>query len=169
MDLFDAIYGRRSIRQFTPEAVSDERLMQLLKAAMAAPSAGNEQPWHFVVVSEREKLDAITKFHPYANALETAPLGIVVCGDLMIERYEGFWVQDCSAAIENLLLAAYALGLGTVWLAGHPVEDRCVNLRRLLGIPANVVPLAIIAVGHPAETKPPVDRFNMSRIHRDKW
>lgn len=169
MDLFDAIYGRRSIRRYTAEPVSDDDVTQLLKAAMAAPSAGNEQPWHFVIVSEREKLDAITKFHPYANALETAPLGIVVCGDLTLERYEGFWVQDCSAAIENMLLAAHALGLGAVWLAGHPVEDRCKNLRRLLGIPANVVPLAIIAVGHPGETKEAMDRYNPSRIHRDKW
>ncbi len=169
MELFNAIYGRRSIRSFTSEPVSESDVEAMLRAAMAAPSAGNEQPWHFVAIDDRIILDVIPKFHPYATALNSATFAVVVCGDLSLERYEGFWVQDCSAAIQNLLLAIHGLGLGAVWLAGYPVEDRVENLRKLLGIPKGVIPLAIIAIGHPAEKKSRTDRFNPERIHRNVW
>lgn len=169
MELFNAIYGRRSIRSFTSEPVSESDIEAMLRAAMAAPSAGNEQPWHFVTIDDRKTLDAIPMFHPYATALNSAALAIVVCGDLSLERYKGFWVQDCSAAIQNLLLAIHGLGLGAVWLAGYPVEDRVDNLQKLLNIPKGVIPLAIIAVGHPAEKKSRTDRFNPDRIHRNVW
>jgi len=169
MEAFEMIHGRRSIRLFTNKPVSDEHLDEIFRAAMAAPSAGNQQPWHFVVIDDRTVIDKIPKFHPYAGALNTAPVAIVVCGDKRLERYEGFWVQDCSAATQNLLLAAHALGLGTVWLAGYPAMDRVENLQKLLGIPPDVIPLAVIALGHPDERKGPVDRYNAERIHLNKW
>ena len=164
-----AILGRRSVRKYTGEKVSAELVRELLQAAMAAPSAGNEQPWHFVVIDEREVLDAIPKFHPYAHMLKEASLAIAVCGDLQLEKYGGFWVQDCAAATENMLIAANALGLGAVWLAIHPMEDRVAGLRKLLSLPEHVVPLCVVSIGYPKEEKKPANRYNEQRIRRNRW
>ena len=169
MDAMEAILGRRSIRKYTDKPVSENLLRELLTAAMAAPSAGNQQPWQFIVIDERRILDAITEFHPYAGALKQAPVAIAVCGDIARQKWEGFWVQDCSAAIENLLVAAHAKGLGTVWLGVHPVGDRSSGLRKLLKLPETIIPLAVIALGYPAEHKEPVNRYDSSRIHRNEW
>ena len=136
---------------------------------MAAPSAGNQQPWHFIVLDDRELLDAIPEYHPYASALKRAPVAVVVCGDTRAEKHAGYWVQDCCAAIQNLLLATHAKGLGAVWLGVHPREDRERATRKLLDIPEEVVPLAVIAMGHPAEDKGREDRYDASRVHRNGW
>ena len=101
--------------------------------------------------------------------LREAPLAIAVCGDLRLEEYKGYWVQDCSAATQNLLLAAHGAGLGAVWLGVHPVEDRVAKTQALLGLPPQAIPLAIIGLGHPAEEKGPDDRFDASRVHRNRW
>ena len=169
MDTFAAIYGRRSIRKYTDQPVPEETIMGLIKAAMAAPSAGNEQPWHFVIIDERKKLDAIPRYHPYSAMLKEAPVAIAVCGDTRLEKFKGFWVQDCSAAVQNLLLAAHAKGLGAVWLSTYPIEERVVKTQELLGLPKEVVPLAIVALGYPAEKKGTAERFDKSRIHKNKW
>ena len=169
MDAIDAIMSRRSIRSYTEETVSKGDSETLLEAAMAAPSAGNEQPWHFVVVQDREVLEAIPRYHQYADMLREAPLAVVICGDLDEEKHEGFWVQDCSAAVQNLLVAAHALGLGAVWLGVHPEPRRVEGTRELLGLPQQVVPLAIVSVGHPAEEKPPAERYCSERVHWDRW
>lgn len=168
IDALEAILSRRSIRKFTSQPVSDDLIMKTLKAAMNAPSAGNKQPWHFVVIRDRAILDEIPKFHQYAQMLKEAPLAISICGD-MEKQCDGYWIQDCSAATENLLLAAHALGLGAVWLGVHPREERVAGLINLLHIPEKVIPLCVIAIGHPGEEKPPVDRFFPERIHYDKW
>lgn len=169
MDAIEAMHGRRSIRSYTDEPVSDEDIEVILQAAMAAPSAGNQQPWHFVVIEDREILDAVPVFHQYAEMLKQAPLAIAVCGDLSEEKHEGFWVQDCSAAVENLLLAAHAQGLGAVWLGVHPDEERVRGTRELLNIPDEVVPFAIISIGHPAEQKPPQTYYKPDRVHCNRW
>ncbi|MFW5982624.1 MAG: nitroreductase family protein [Candidatus Brocadiia bacterium] len=169
MDTMEAIYGRHSIRSFTDERVSDEEIDILLKAAMAAPSAGNQQPWHFVVIDDREVLDAIPKFHAYSAMLKQAPAAIAVCGDLSEERHEGFWVQDCSAAVENLLIAAHDRGLGAVWLGIHPAKERVEGMSELLETPENVVPFAVVALGYPAEEKAPCTYYDESRVHRNRW
>ena len=169
MDAMEAIYGRRSIRSYTDETVSDEDVEILLKSAMAAPSAGNQQPWHFVVIDDREILDAIPDFHPYSAMLHEAPLAIAVCGDMDEEKHEGFWVQDCSAAVENLLVAAHARGLGAAWLGVHPDPERVEGAQKLFDLPDRVVPFAIIAIGHPAEEKPPRTYYTADRIHRNRW
>lgn len=169
METFEAIHGRRSIRRYTHQPVSEEMIEKLLRAAMAAPSAGNQQPWHFVVIDDRQLLDAIPQFHPYSAMLREAPLAVVICGDERLERHKGYWVQDCSAATQNLLLAAHALGLGAVWLGVYPVMDRVAKIQELLSLPPQVTPLAIVAVGHPAERKAPEDRFQASRVHRNRW
>ena len=169
MDAMDAILSRRSIRKYTEQPVSDEIVKELLEAAMSAPSAGNEQPWHFVVIKEREILDEIPAFHPYSQMLRHAPVAILVCGDETLEKYQGYWVQDCSAATQNILLAAQAKGLGAVWLGVYPIEDRVANLRKLLGIPEHVIPFSLISIGYPAEQKPRSARYDDSRIHHNQW
>ncbi|WP_390890394.1 nitroreductase family protein [Geoalkalibacter halelectricus] len=163
------ILFRRSIRKYTPELVSDEDIEELLRAAMAAPSAGNAQPWHFVVLTERRLLDAIADFHPYAAMARQAPAAILFCGDPSLERYPGFWVQDLSAAVENVLIAAQGKGLGAVWVGVYPAEERVEKMRELLAIPAGIIPFALVPFGHPAETKPPAERFDPSRVHRNGW
>jgi nitroreductase len=160
---------RRSIRAYAPGDVSDDLLGKLLRAAMAAPSAGNAQPWHFVAIRDRASLDAIANFHPYAKMCRQAPLAILVCADPAQEKYPGFWVQDCSAATMNLLLAAHALGLGAVWVGVYPEQDRMEGFRKLLGLPAGILPLSLVPVGHPGQKAGEADRFAPDRVHSDRW
>lgn len=169
MDAMQAILTRRSIRRYTKENVSDEIVKELLEAAMSSPSAGNEQPWHFVVIRDRKILDEIPNIHPYSGMLREAPLAILICGDESLQKYKGYWVQDCSAATENLLIAINAKGLGGVWLGVYPVEDRVIGIRKLLNMPDNIIPFSLISIGYPAEQKPPANRYDSSRIHYDRW
>jgi nitroreductase len=165
----NAIFNRRSIRKYTRQEIPEEIIEKLMRAGMAAPSAGNEQPWHFVVIKDKDILSAIPKFHPYAQMLREADCAIVVCGDLVLETNKGFWVQDCSAATENILIEATDLSLGSVWIGVHPDKDRVKPLQALLGLPETVTPLCIIALGYPTDSKAPVDRYNAARVHRNKW
>lgn len=167
MDALDALFTRRSIRKFTGAPVSDEDLTTILEAGMNAPSANNRQPWHFIVVSDREKLDAIMDVHPYSRMLAQAPLAIVVCGDTTVST--SYWQQDCAAATENILLAARALGLGTCWLGVTPNEQRTPAIAELFGLPDHVQPLNVIALGHPAEDKGRVDRYDAAKVHKNGW
>jgi nitroreductase len=165
-----AILERRSIRRYLDREVPWDMIEQLLRAGMAAPSAGNQQPWHLIVIDDRKVMLEITEIHPHAEMLKEAGAhAIVVCGDLALERHKGYWIQDCSAATENILRAAQSLGLGAVWLGVHPLEDRVVGLRQLLGIPAEVIPLCIISFGFPAEKKEPADRYDTARVHINRW
>jgi len=157
------------MRSFTDEPVTEEQIETVLRAAQAAPSAGNQQPWRFIVVTERETLAAVAATSPYARMLPAAALGIVVCGDTAGLKHEGMWQQDCSAAVENALLAAHAIGLGGVWLGYYPKMERVAALKELLGIPEHVEPLAVLAIGRPAETKPPSDRYDPSFVHHERW
>ncbi|MEI7810788.1 MAG: nitroreductase family protein [Ignavibacteria bacterium] len=169
MEALEAILTRRSIRQFTEEMISEELIHKLLEAAMSAPSARNYQPWHFVIVSQRTSLNAIAAFHPYAGMLKLAPLGILICGDKQTETYSEYIALDCSAATENMLLAAHALGLGAVWLGIYPVKDRIENFVKLLNIPSGIIPVSFVAIGHPAETKYREIRFDLSKVHQEIW
>lgn len=163
------IFARRSIRKYNQQVISEEMIEKLLRAGMAAPSAGNEQPWHFIVIKDKKILNEIPKFHPYSQMLKETDCAIVVCGDRSLEKFKGFWVQDCSAATQNILLMAEELGLGAVWLGIYPIEDRVKSLKELLGLPEHVTPLSIIPVGYPAESKEPANRFDQTRIHRERW
>ena len=169
MDALDAIFTRRSIRKYTAEPVSDQDIETLLRAGMAAPSAGNQQAWEFVVIDDREVLDAIPGVHPYAQMCTEAPLCLAVCADLSREKYAGFWVQDCSVAIQNILLAAHASGLGAVWLGIAPGADHAHQVAGLLKLPQGIEPFALVVVGHPAETKTPDDRFDPGKTHHNHW
>jgi len=170
MEAMDALCSRRSIRKYREETVSEESLRELLEAAMSAPSAGNQQPWHFIVINDRKLLDRIPEFHPHSLMCREAPLAILVCGDPSLEKHVGYWVQDCAAATENLLLAVHAAGLGGVWVGVYPREERVNEFRKLLNMPEHVVPFALIPIGHPAEQKPSrADRYNQARIHTNTW
>ena len=167
----DFIFGRRSIREYSSNKVTDEMVQKLLEAAMAAPSAVAKDPWRFVVIRNRQKLSQITAALPNGQMLASAALGIAVCGDLEAahERQLSYLLQDCSAAIENLLLCAHVLGLGACWLGVHPREDRVQHIKEILGLPASVIPVACISVGYPAESKEARTRFNPDYVHLDAW
>lgn len=169
MDALTAICSRRSIRLYTDKRVPREMVNELLRAAMCAPTAGNERPWHFVVLTDRALLDEIPKFHPYSAMLKHASAAILVCADISLEKHKGYWVLDCSAATENILLAAHAKGLGAVWCGVYPSEDRVANLKKLLRLPEPVVPFSLIPLGFPAEQKQTPDRFDGSRVHDNGW
>jgi nitroreductase len=167
----DFLFARRSVRQYRQEDVSEDLIRDLLEAAMAAPSAVAKDPWEFLVVRRREMLARIAAGLPNGKMLEQAAVGLVVCGDLR-RAHDGqlsYLLQDCSAAIENLLLAATALGLGACWLGVHPREDRVQHLRDLLQIPEPVLPVSVIAIGWPAESPDPRTRYRDSVVHRERW
>lgn len=169
MDALEAIISRRSIRKYTSQPIPEALVDKLLSAAMSAPSAGNERPWHFVVITDRQTLDAIPKIHNYSQMLTSAPLAILVCGDTTLAKHQDFWVQDCSAATENILIAANAEGLGAVWLGVYPREERVTGIRSLLGIPVHVIPFALVSLGFPAENKMTIDHSDATRIHHNRW
>ena len=165
--MIEPILARRSIRKYTDEPVTDLEIRRILEAAMAAPSASNKKPWHFVAVTDRWTLDQLAEYGSHWQMLREAPLAIVVCGDpLVSERY---WVQDASAATENLLLAVSMMGLGAVWLGCYPRPERIGPVRELLDVPHEIEPLAVVSIGHPAEEKEPRTQYDEERVHRDKW
>jgi len=165
------LFARRSIRTFTAEPVDPAHVETLLKAAMAAPSAANRKPWHFIVVTDAGVREALAQAHPHAAMVAESPVALVPCGDpsLGIPARPDYWVQDLAAATENVLLAATGLGLGAVWCGVHPVPERVEALRRILGVPGNVIPFALIAIGHPAEQKEPRTQYDPQRVHRNRW
>jgi nitroreductase len=169
LDAIQAILGRRSIRKFTGEIISEKDTKLLLEAAMAAPSACNQQPWHFVVARDKETFRKIMEAQPYTQMLKDASLAIIVCADPELQTCPGFWVQDCSAATENLLLATHALGYGATWCGLYPNDEVVWKIREILGIPKQVYPLGVIAVGVPGEEKPPANRYKQERVHAEKW
>jgi len=169
MEPLECIISRRSIRRFTQDPVEDATLERLLKAAMSAPSAGNQQSWRFVILRDRAVRERVAACSPYAGMLPSAAVGIAVCGETEGEKHPGYWVQDCAAAIENILVPACSMDLGAVWLGFHPNEERAQCLAEVLGLPASVIPLAELAIGHPAESKPPSERFEPSFVHTDRW
>ena len=165
--VLDNIATRTSIRDYEARPVEKEKIEKMLRAAMAAPTAMNKQPWHFVVVDQRNVLDALAGANPYAKMLKKAPLAIVVCGntDKMIEGDgRDFWIQDASAATENLLLAAHAMGLGAVWTGAYPSEERCISISKVLSLSDNLIPLNMIVVGYPAEQPQPKQKFKEENI-----
>lgn len=167
----DFIFGRRSIRVYLPGEVTDEQVKIMLEAAMAAPSAVAKDPWRFVVIRNRETLKKIADVLPNGKMLADAAVGIAVCGDIEAahDRQLSYLLQDCSAAIENLLLAAHILGLGACWLGVHPRENRIAALKRILNLPENIIPVSVIAIGKPGEVKEPRTRYDASKVHYEKW
>lgn len=170
--VMENIFTRTSVRKYEERPVEDEKIEQLLRAAMAAPTAGNKQPWRFIVIKDKNTLNAISEnFHTMWMAAH-APVAIVVCGDLSAtfpgEGVE-YWVEDASAATENLLLAAHSMGLGAVWCGIYPLSDRVALLKQMLNIPEGIVPLNVVPVGYPAEHPVPKDKWNPDAVHHEKW
>jgi len=161
------MFARRSIRKFYSNPVEEEKIDLILQAAMAAPSANNAKPWHFIVVKERQTLNRIAELHPYAKMCYEATLAIVVCGDPAIS--ERYWPQDCSAATQNILLAGTSLGLGAVWLGVHPRAERKKMIGKLFGIPEDIEVLAVVALGYPAEKKSSRTQYDAGRVHAETW
>ena len=165
------LFARRSIRRYTDEPVTTDQMHDLLEAAMAAPSACAKDPWRFVVVRQRDMLKAIAAGLPNGGMLAEAAVGVIVCGDMEAahDGAESYMLQDCSAAIENLLLAASMLGLGACWLGVHPRADRVELIREKLGLPATVVPVSAIAVGQPADQPEARTRYDADYVHHERW
>jgi len=169
MEIIEGIITRRSIRKYTDKKISDDQINTLLKSGMYAPSANNKQPWHFIVINDRKILSKIADIHPYAKMLIEAQLAILVCGDELLENGSGYWIVDCSAATQNILLAAHGIGLGAVWLGLHPREERKQAIKELFNLPKNIQPLSLISIGYPNENKELPDRFKPERIHYNTW
>ncbi|MCX6270064.1 MAG: nitroreductase family protein [Bacteroidetes bacterium] len=163
------IFQRRSIRKYTNQTVEEEKLHSLLSAGMSAPSAANQRPWQFILMKDRNNLDELSYAGPYSGMLKEAMAAIVVCGDLTLETRKGMWVQDCSAAAQNILLHCVELGLGSVWVGVYPREERMNYVIKALGLPAHIIPLCIIPIGYPAEQKETPDRYDADRVHPEKW
>ena len=162
----EIIFARRSIRTYRDEPVSEVDIQSLLEAGMAAPSGSNRKPWHFVLVTDRTTLKALARKHPYGKMISGAALGIAVCGDPAVSEW---WVQDCSAATENILVAAAGLGLGAVWLGCHGRPEREQAVRDVLGIPERIGVLSLLSIGHPAEVKEPRTQFDANRVRSNQW
>ena len=176
----DVLFSRKSVRSYTDQPVSDEQVETMLRAAMAAPTGMNVQPWRFVVIRDQAVKDKLAG--PRGGMIAQAPVVFVICGETTLMRKpfgqpdaeavevpNGNWTQDCSAATENLLLAAEALGLRAVWTAAHPYEDRVNPIREALGLPENVTPLCVVPCGYPAGDDQPKDKWKPENIHYDKW
>ena len=163
----DNIFARRSVRKYTDKEVEASHIKILLEAGMAAPSGRNLKPWHFVAITGRKTLDLLAEAHPHGKMLFEATAAILVCGDMAISP--DYWIQDCSAATENILVAATGLGLGSVWLGCHPREDRVSAIKKILVIPDEIGILSLIAIGHPGEQKGPRTQYDEKRVHRGKW
>jgi nitroreductase len=159
------IFARRSIRQYTGQPVSEADITSLLEAGMAAPSAGNRKPWHFVVVTDKQTLRAIADTPPYGR-LGDAALAIVVCGDPSISDW---WLQDCTLATENILIAAAGLGLGAVFLGCYERAEREQPIRQVLGIPQEIGMASVLSIGYPAEEKEPRTQYDPAQVHRNRW
>jgi nitroreductase len=169
MDVLDAIFNRRSIRQYTAGEIPVDTIETLLKAGMFAPSAVNKQPWHFIVFRNREIMQKIIAFHPNASMLSRSNAAILVCWDEKLQHDTGYGPVDCAAATQNILLAAYSQGLGSVWVGIYPRMQRMESVHALFELPDHIKPFAIISLGFPAENKPMPMRFNKDRIHTEKW
>ena len=169
MELFEALHTRRSIRKYQDKEISEELVKKILAAAMMAPSTGDARTWHFIIVTDQDKKNKIKEVHPYVGMVPHAPLGILICGDLTKERFEGFWPQDCSAAMQNLLLAAHASGLGAVWTGIYPIEERIEKFNKIFDLPKHIIPFGLAVMGWPAQEVRSEERYTEDVIHFNGW
>lgn len=164
-DMLNLIHTRRSIRKYCEKNIEYSQIKMLIESAMDAPSANNQQPWHFVIVTDKRLLQELSGCNGGYTMLKEAPLAILVCGEPGKATLPHFWPLDCAAATQNILLASHAIGLGAVWLGAYPAEEHVASIRHILNVPQTVVPFALIAVGYPAEEKVPTQRYIPDRIH----
>ena len=168
-DALTVIHSRKSVRKYLDKPVTKEQLEVLMKAGMAAPTAADKRPWAFVAVTERALLDSLSGSSPYAKMLMKAAAAIIVCCDTRRALNSDIWIQDCSAASQNILLAAEATGLGAVWIGIYPEYFKYNHVRRVLNIPMEVIPLNIISIGWPTGEEKPKKKFDPDNIHWEQW
>lgn len=169
MDVLEAIFTRRSIRKFTGEPVTDQDMDTVIRAAFQAPSAHNYQPWEFIILKDKSNMERIANIHTYAKMLPYAEAGIIVCGDQNKQNMTGFLVEDCSAAIQNILLAAHGIGLGAVWCGLYPVTHLTQGIKEVCSLPDHIVPIGLVVLGHKGEEKNREDRYDSSKLHFEVW
>jgi nitroreductase len=170
MELYDGLLSRRSIRKYTGEKIDDTLISSIIKAGMYAPSANNRRPWHFIVVDERETMNEIMKVHPYSSMLSEASHAILVCGDEKLQNGPGYYVIDCSAATQNILLAAHSLGFGAVWLGVEPRSERKNAIKQIFGLPEHIHPVSIVSIGVPLKIPEKIpSRFEPEKIRKNRW
>lgn len=169
METFQTIINRRSIRKYKATKIEEEKINLLLKAAMYAPSAMNLQPWHFIVINSEEIIQETVKSVPHAEMIKQSGNAILVCGDASLEKNESWLIQNCSAATQNILLAAYNLGLGSCWIAVHGMNDIIENLKIQFKLPDEIIPVALVALGYPDEEVKTEERFKEEKIHYNNW
>lgn len=169
MEGLEAIFTRRSVRKFTGEVLSEADLNIILRAGFYAPSAMDRRPWHFIVVRNPETLAAFASGLRYGKMIPSAGCAIIVCGSRTVEPLTGFLIEDCSAAIQNMLLAAHSLGLGAVWCGLYPVPLYVRVIKQTVKLPREIVPVGLIAVGYKMEERQTPERFDPSRVHTDQW
>ena len=169
MELFEALHTRRSIRQYDEKEIPNEIIKKILSAAMMAPSTADARTWHFVLVTDPKIKAQIKDVHPYVGMVTKSPLSILICGDLSKEKFKGFWPQDCSAAMQNLLLAAHGLGLGAVWTGIYPIEERVEKFRNIFSFPEDIIPFGLAVMGWPGQVIDSKERYDERLIHLNTW
>ena len=169
MDIFKAILNRRSIRKYSHKQIPEKAINDLLKSAMYAPSAMNYQSWQFIVVTERQKLNEILNVIPHAEMLKSSQAAILICGDLNLDKNVDYLQQNCSAATQNLMLAAYGLGLGSCWIGVYPVKEIISGLQNLFNLPEYVLPISLVSLGYQAEYPIAEERYKPEKVHYNKW
>jgi nitroreductase len=165
--VIENILNRKSVRKYSDKKVEQEKIDEILKCAMAAPSAMNKQPWELLVVTDKEKLEKIAEIAPNASYAKNSQITIIVCGDKFVS--DKFWEQDCCAVTENILLAVEALGLGAVWCAVYPLDEKVLAVKNLFNLPENIIPLNIIPIGYPFSKEEPKQKYNAKKIHNNNW
>jgi nitroreductase len=169
MELFEAIYTRRSIRRYSGKEIDENLVNKIIYAGMYAPSAVNKQPWHFIVCSDKNTFGSIMQIHKNALMLAGASKAILVCYDDKLQHDEGYGAVDCAAATQNMLLAAHDLGLGACWIGLYPRKERIKHLKQIFNLPEHVIPFSLISLGYPAESKTTPDRIKPDRIRKEHW
>ena len=169
MDAIKAIKTRRSIRKYIRKKIPNKTVNELIELGMNAPSAGNERPWYFIIINNYEILKKIPIFHPHSNMLKEASLAILICYDINLEKHKGMAVQDCAASTENILIAANAKGLGSVWLGIYPRQERMKGMIKLLNLPENIIPFSLISLGYPADNVVKERNIDLTRVHHNHW
>ena len=169
MDVLEAIFTRRSIRKFTGDPITDQDLETIIRAAFQAPSAHNLQPWEFIILRDKGNMAKIAEFHTYAKMLLQAGACIIVCGDMKKQTTTGFLVEDCSAAIQNILLAAHGMGYGAVWCGLYPIPQLTQEVKKACSLPDDIEPIGLVALGHKGEEREKVDRFDQLKLHYEQW
>jgi nitroreductase len=169
MDTLETIYSRRSIRKFKPTHITQEIVTEILRAAMSAPTAGNQRPWQFIIIRSRPAIEKIIDAYSYATMLRDVPVAIMVCFDKELEKYKNRWQIDCANAMLSILLAAHGLGYGGLWLEIYPIKERIEKIRNSFGLPDTIVPFSVAAIGQPDEEAQAADRYDETIVHFNKW